>query len=88
MSDTYIQSCLRWTSNTFLGYLRNTLYTAAAHTKALHIPANNLPNLTTEYKQVSLFSGDVVTANAHTGTPLPRRRAREETEQVLHAQAV
>ena len=88
MSDTYIQSRLRWTSNAFLGYLRNTLYTAAAHTKALHIPANNLPNLTTEYKQVSLPSGDVVTTNAHTGTPLPRRRAREEIEQVLHAQAV
>ncbi|KAL7530400.1 hypothetical protein ACHAXR_003476, partial [Thalassiosira sp. AJA248-18] len=42
-SDTYIQSRLRWRSNAFLDYLRNTLYHAADHTKALNIPPNNLP---------------------------------------------
>ena len=87
MSDTYIQSRLRWTSNAFLGYLRNTLYTAAAHTNALHIPETNLPELTTEYKQVRLPSGDVVFTNATSGTRIPRSRPKEELEQVLHAQA-
>ena len=87
MSDTYIQSRLRWTSNAFLGYLRNTLYTAAAHTKALHIPSNNLPTLTTEYKQTRLPSGEVVTINSQSGTPIARRRTQEELEQVLHAHA-
>ena len=87
MSDTYIQSRLRWTSNAFLGYLRNTLYTAAAHTKALYIPDKNLPELTTEYKLVRLPSGDVVFTNATSGTHIPRNRAKEELEQVLHAQA-
>jgi len=87
MSDTYIQSRLRWTSNAFLGYLRNTLYTAAAHTKALHIPSNNLPTLTTEYKQTRLPSGEVVTINSQSGTPIARHRTQEELEQVLHARA-
>ena len=87
MSDTYIQSRLRWTSNAFLGYLRNTLYTAAAHTKALHIPASNLPTLTNEYKTIRLASGEVVTINSPTGTPLVRHRTNEELENVLHAKA-
>ena len=87
MSDTYIQSRLRWTSNAFLGYLRNTLYTAATHTKALHIPDKNLPELTTEYKPVRLPSGDVVFTNATSSTRIQRNRAKEELEQVLHAQA-
>ena len=87
MSDTYIQSRLRWTSNAFLGYLRNTLYTAAAHTKALHIPANNLPTLTNEYKRITLPSGEVVTINSPAGAPLVRNRTREEIEKVLHASA-
>ena len=52
-SDTYIQSRLRWKSNAFLDYLRNTLYTASAHTKALHIPQNNLPHLSTGYIAVT-----------------------------------
>ena len=84
-SDTYIQSRLRWTSDAFLGYLRNTMYTAAAHTKALHIPANNLPTLTSSYKNVTLPSGEVVKINSPTGTPLVRHRQHEEIEQVLHA---
>ena len=86
-SDTYIQSRLRWTSNAFLGYLRNTLYTAAAHTKALHIPANNLPTLTSTYETITLSSGEVVTINSPSGDPLVRHRGREEIEQVLHASA-
>ena len=87
MSDTYIQPRLRWTSNAFLGYLRNTLYTAAAHTKALHIPANNLPTLTNEYQRITLPSGEVVTINSPAGAPLVRNRTREEIEKVLHAGA-
>ena len=87
MSDTYIKSRLRWTSNAFLGYLRNTLYTAAAHTKALHIPASNLPILTDKYKKITLPSGEVVKINYPTGTPLVRNRTNEELENVLHARA-
>ena len=85
--DTYIQSRLHWTSNAFLGYLRNTLYTAAAHTKALHIPANNLPILTSKYETITLSSGEVVTINSPSGDPLVQHRGREEIEQVLHASA-
>ena len=86
-SDTYIQSRLRWRSNAFLDYIRNTLYTAAAHTKALHIPANNLPTLTATYHPVTLATGEVVTTNNPSGPPLARYRSREELEQVLHASA-
>jgi hypothetical protein len=34
-SDSYIKNCLRWGSDTFLMYLRNTFYTADQHTKAI-----------------------------------------------------
>ena len=34
-SDSFIKNCLRWKSDTFLMYLRNTFYTAEAHTKAI-----------------------------------------------------
>jgi hypothetical protein len=34
-SDSYIKNRLRWRSNTFLMYLRNTFYTADQHTKAI-----------------------------------------------------
>ena len=86
-SDTYIQSRLRWRSNAFLDYIRNTLYTAAAHTKALHIPANNLPALTATFHPVTLATGEVVTTNNPSGPPLVRYRSREELEQVMHASA-
>jgi len=33
--DSYIKNRLRWRSNTFLMYLRNTFYTADQHTKAI-----------------------------------------------------
>jgi len=47
MSDSYIQTRLRWKSNTFLMYLRNTFYSADEHTKALDISNCNLPPLDT-----------------------------------------
>ena len=37
MVDSYIQKCLRWLSTEFLTYLRNTIYTADAHTKSMNI---------------------------------------------------
>ena len=37
LSDSYIQTRLRWKSKSFLMYLRNTIYAADAHTKALNI---------------------------------------------------
>ena len=86
-SDTYIQAQLRWRSNAFLDYLRNTLYTAAKHTKALHIPLNNLPILTAARRTTTLPSGDTVHSNCPSGTPLQRLRGREEIEQVMHAGA-
>ena len=87
ISDAYIQSHLRWTSNAFLGYLCNTLYSAATHTNALHIPERNLPDITTECHQVRLTSGDIVFTNSASRTRLPYNRARGELEQVLHLQA-
>ena len=35
--DSYIQKCLHWLSTEFLTYLRNTIYTADAHTKSMNI---------------------------------------------------
>ena len=37
LSDSYIKTRLRWLSSSFLMYLRNTIYAADAHVKALHI---------------------------------------------------
>ena len=42
-ADSFIQTRLRWKSTTFLMYLRNTIYSAQAHTKALSISDSNLP---------------------------------------------
>ena len=86
-SDSYIQTRLRWKSTAFQDYLRNTLYSAAAHTKALNIPLNNLPTLTNAMGPVTLQNGAVVLENSPTGLPLPRFRGREEIEEVLHAGA-
>ena len=43
MTDTFIQTRLRWRSNSFLMYLRNTFYSADQHTKVLRVSDNNLP---------------------------------------------
>ncbi|KAL7526203.1 hypothetical protein ACHAXR_001374 [Thalassiosira sp. AJA248-18] len=86
-SDTYIQSRLCWRSNAFLDYLRNTLYHAADHTKALNTPHNNLPVITSRYESVTLPSGETIIQNSPSGPPLNRFREREELEQVLHAGA-
>ena len=43
MVDSYIQKRLRWRSNTFLDYLRNTIYAADQHSAAMDIPDSNLP---------------------------------------------
>ena len=43
MSDSFIQKRLRWKSTSFLMYLRNTIYAASQHSKALRISDNNLP---------------------------------------------
>jgi hypothetical protein len=37
LSDSYIQTRLRWKSSSFLMYLRNTIYGADAHTKAINV---------------------------------------------------
>ena len=44
-SDSYIQTRLSWKSTSFLMYVRNTIYTAEAHTKALHLSTNNIPHI-------------------------------------------
>lgn len=43
LSDSFIQTRLRWKSTAFLMYLRNTFFSADTHTKALHISDTNLP---------------------------------------------
>lgn len=70
-SDSYIQTRLRWRGNTWMEYLRNTLYSAQQHTKALSIPANNLPRL----------------CHPTTGEELPRHRELETLESVLQVAA-
>ena len=45
LSDSFIQMRLRWKSDTFLNYLRNTFYAANKHTKSLNISDSNLPPL-------------------------------------------
>jgi hypothetical protein len=88
MSDSYIQTRLRWKSNSFLNYLRNTLYAASAHTKAIHIPANNLPRLTAKYDRVTLPGGGIGVINSTTAiSALPRYRTHEDFEQILSAGA-
>ncbi len=47
MSDSYIQTRLRWKSNTFLMYLRNTFYSADKHSKVLAISRSNIPSIPT-----------------------------------------
>ena len=41
-SDSFIQNRLRWRSNTFLMYLRNTFYSARSHTTALALDLHGL----------------------------------------------
>ncbi len=44
-SDSYIKNRLRWRSDAFLMYLRNTFYTASDHSKALDLDVTpDLPN--------------------------------------------
>jgi hypothetical protein len=86
-ADTYIQMRLRWKSDSFLGYLRNTMYTAAAHTKALHISENNLPVLTKDHDKSVSPSGMPVCINSPSGIPLTRLRDNEEIEDVMNATA-
>ena len=78
---------LRWKSDSFLGYLRNTMYTAAAHTKALNIPENNLPVLTQDYDKSETPSGMPVCINSPSGIPFERLRGNEEIEDVMNATA-
>lgn len=47
MSDSYIQTRLRWKSTAFLEYLRNTFYSATLHTEALALSPDHLPTITT-----------------------------------------
>ena len=86
-ADTYIQMRLRWKSDSFLGYLRNTMYTAAVHTKALNIPENNLPVLTQDYDKSETPSGMPVCINLPSGIPFERLRGNEEIENVMIATA-
>ena len=85
LSDTYIQTRLRWRSNAFLDYLRNTLYAADTHKEALRINTKNLPNLTTSWEVITLPSGTQAQRNSPVGRVIQRRRGREELEQVLCA---
>ena len=85
MSDSYIQIRLRWKSMTFLDYLRNTLHNASKHTKAIHIPANNLPTISTDYVTKSHPDGSTTQTNAQSGNIVDRHRGLEDIELVLHA---
>ena len=88
MSDSYIQTRLRWKSTAFLMYLRNTLYAASAHTAALSLHKDNLPRLTGTYKSIRLASGMLAVQNdADAPDAVRRYRPPEEIEKILHASA-
>ena len=73
VSDSYIQQRLRWRSDAFKVYLRNTIYSASRHRQALTISACNLPPTLT---------------NRRTGAVIPRIRPvgeEDEVTQVLRA---
>ena len=84
-ADTYIQMRLRWKSDWFLGYLCNTMYTAATHTKALHISEHNLPVLTKQYDKSVSPSGIPVIVNSPSGIPLVHHHGNEEIEDIMNA---
>ena len=86
-SDTYIQMRLRWKSTVFLDYLRNTMDTAAAHTKALHMPENNLPAITNKCDKTTIPSAFPLVVNSPLSTPLLRHYDNEGIEDVMNATA-
>ena len=86
MSHTYIQTHLRWRSTTFLMYLHNTIYAAAAHTKAIHIPTSHTPWFTTKYEIIHLPGGATGITNATTAfSALPIFCPQEDFEQIRSA---
>ena len=50
--DSYIQTRLRWKSSSFLMYLRNTIYGADAHTKAINITLGAKEQTKASYRAV------------------------------------
>ena len=50
LSDSYIQTRLRWKSDSFLMYLRNTIYAADAHTKAININLGHKESANASYR--------------------------------------
>ena len=78
MSDSYIQQRLRWKGLTFRDYLRNTVYSAGQHKKALRISAENMPVL----RNTSLSPEANKVYGIAPGAILPRNRDNEEPDEI------
>ena len=52
LSDNYIMTRLRWISNAFLVYLRNTVHSADEHSKAVSIKLNSADMQTASYRDM------------------------------------
>ena len=52
LSDSYIMTRLRWMSTSFLMYLRNTIYTADAHSKALSVKLSKTDEQEASYRSM------------------------------------
>ena len=54
LSNSYIMKRLRWKSDAFLCYLRNTIHAAEAHTKAINVQLSEKDKLRASYRQLEL----------------------------------
>jgi hypothetical protein len=53
LSDSYINTRLRWKRSSFLMYLRNTIYGADAHTKAINVNLGENEQTKASYRTVT-----------------------------------
>ena len=52
LSDQYIMKRLRWISNAFLVYLRNTIHSADAHSKAISMKLSPVDKQKASYREM------------------------------------
>ena len=63
LSDQYIMTRLRWISNAFLVYLRNTIHSADAHSKAISIKLSPANKQKASYREMDAVERTVSTCS-------------------------
>ena len=63
LSDQYIMRRLRWISNAFLVYLRNTIHSADAHSKAISIKLSPADKQKASYREIDVVEHLVSTCS-------------------------